>query len=611
MVKTDDIYLQPRLRVISINLKLKFTEKKYFMERRQKRESEIERCDYTTFNVKRFKKKGKWDIVNAMDCVLQLCRGSELCDEFWAIAKSPLKFLTKTLNLSEIQIIVIAILIESGGAESWRSLGNYLGITRLTMMTYSEEVEELVKKGWLIRSGSYEHGQNFQGFRLTFGVVTALRKNRVFVPEKLDDLSLQEFMDRLEIFVNKNLHSNNYMNSEVMEWVDLLIEKNSDHKICQILKRIQDMNERLIMVMILVDYSQYADSEGEGLWFETIDNILDDDFETFQIRDQLKDGNLCFFKERYVEFECNDGVVNNERYLLTKETKNEILNEYKPRRSKVGKLREVDDNKLLKYEDIKEKEMFYNPEEENQITLLSSLLEEEKFKGVQKRLDEEGLRKGFACIFYGAPGTGKTETVLQLARKAGRNIMQINIAGLKDKWVGESEKNIKAVFERYRQICENTKVKPILFFNEADAIFGNRMENIRTSVDKMENAMQNIILQEMENLDGILIATTNLTGALDKAFERRFIFKIEFNKPSLDVKEKLWRSMFRGKLTDSQVRKLAKDYNFSGGEIENIARKNTIDYILKGTDLDFEKICRYCEQERLGNSVHKKVGFRN
>lgn len=580
------------------------------MERRMERSMrESERVDYATFNVNKYKKKGKWNIVGAMDCVLQLCRDSELSDEFWEMAKSPLRYLKKTLDLTEIQIIVLAILIESGNAESWRSLGNYLRISRLTMMTYSEEVEELVRKGWLIRSGSYEHGKNFQGFKLTFGVVTAMRKNHVFVPEKLEDLSLQEFMDRLEIFVNKNLRSNNYLNNEVMEWVDLLIEKNSEHKICQILKGIEDMNERLVMVMILVDYAQYADSDGEGLWFDTIDNILDDDFETFHLRDSIKDGNLCFFKEGYVEFECNDGIVNNERYFLTKKTKNEILGEYKPRRSKVRKQRELEDNMLLKHEEIKEKDMFYNPEEGNQIALLESLLEEEKFKGVQKRLEEEGLRKGFACIFYGAPGTGKTETVLQLARKSGRNIMQINIAGLKDKWVGESEKNIKAVFERYRQVCENAKVKPILFFNEADAIFGTRMENTRTAVDKMENAMQNIILQEMENLDGILIATTNLTGALDKAFERRFLFKVEFNKPTVEIKEKLWRSMFRGKLTDSQVRRLAKDYNFSGGEIENIVRKNTIDYILQGSALDFDKLCSYCDQERLSNSNHRRVGF--
>ena len=87
---------------------------------------------------------------------------------------------------------------------------------------------------------------------------------------------------------------------------------------------------------------------------------------------------------------------------------------------------------------------------------------------------------------------------------------------MRNKYVGESEKNIKAVFQRYREICKQSEVMPILFFNEADALINKRTENIEHSVDKMDNAMQNIILQEIENLDGILIATTNLTSNLDE-----------------------------------------------------------------------------------------------
>ena len=106
--------------------------------------------------------------------------------------------------------------------------------------------------------------------------------------------------------------------------------------------------------------------------------------------------------------------------------------------------------------------------------------------------------------------------------------MQVDIAGLRDKWVGESEKNIKEVFNNYRYICRHSEVMPILFFNEADAIINKRVKNVERSVDKMDNAMQNIILQELEDLEGILIATTNLTSNLDPAFERRFLSRWSF-----------------------------------------------------------------------------------
>jgi SpoVK/Ycf46/Vps4 family AAA+-type ATPase len=188
--------------------------------------------------------------------------------------------------------------------------------------------------------------------------------------------------------------------------------------------------------------------------------------------------------------------------------------------------------------------------------------------------------------------------------------MQVDISSLRDKWVGESEKNIKAIFNNYREVCKRSEVMPILFFNEADAIINKRTEDIKHSVDKMDNAMQNIILQEIEDLDGILIATTNLTQNLDKAFERRFLFKVEFHKPEQEVKAQIWQSMLQD-LSPEDARTLALRYDFSGGQIENITRKRTIDYILSGKHASLKEIEAYCKAELLNDSCTRKavVGF--
>ena len=97
-------------------------------------------------------------------------------------------------------------------------------------------------------------------------------------------------------------------------------------------------------------------------------------------------------------------------------------------------------------------------------------------------------------------------------------------------WYGESEKIVKGIFTRYKRMCKRSSVKPILLFNEADAILSKRhnMDGGR-STDQTENTIQNIILEEMEKLDGILIATTNLADNLDKAFERRFYSRSGLN----------------------------------------------------------------------------------
>ena len=158
-------------------------------------------------------------------------------------------------------------------------------------------------------------------------------------------------------------------------------------------------------------------------------------------------------------------------------------------------------------------------------------------------------------------------------------------------------------------MVEESEVAPILLFNEADAVIGKRLEGVARSVDKMENAMQNIILEEIERLDGILIATTNLTCNMDKAFERRFLYKIEFERPSTETKSAIWRSMIADLSNDDAVA-LATKYDFSGGQIENVARKSVVDKIILGTSLSLDSLCKHCDCELLGKSTNRRrIGF--
>lgn len=240
---------------------------------------------------------------------------------------------------------------------------------------------------------------------------------------------------------------------------------------------------------------------------------------------------------------------------------------------------------------------------------LESLLQENRFAAVQENLAKHGMRRGFACIFYGAPGTGKTGSVLQLARKTVRGIMIVDVPNLRDKFVGETEKNTKAIFDKYRKACKNSKLAPILLFNEADAVLCKRNEGAATAVDKMENAMQNIILQEMENLEGIMIATTNLTNNLDKAFERRFLYKIEFPKPTPNESQHVWHAMLP-EISETEAFELAKQYSFSGGQIENIARKQLVNAVLTGEDkVSMEAIKDACKTELFNNNTTRRIEF--
>ncbi|CAL67531.1 ATP-binding protein [Christiangramia forsetii] len=237
---------------------------------------------------------------------------------------------------------------------------------------------------------------------------------------------------------------------------------------------------------------------------------------------------------------------------------------------------------------------------------------------MQEILNSKGLPIGFNCIFYGPPGTGKTEGVLQLARKTGRDLMKVDISETKSKWFGDSEKLIKKIFTNYERIRTAQELAPILLFNEADAILSKRSGISDSNVDQTINTIQNILLKELENFKGIFIATTNLIDNLDKAFERRFLFKIQIDRPDIAARENIWKSKLDF-LAPEQYLELARSFEFSGGEIENIIRKIITHEIINAEKIDFKAILGFCRQEKfeknLNNNIEEKkttiLGFQN
>lgn len=257
---------------------------------------------------------------------------------------------------------------------------------------------------------------------------------------------------------------------------------------------------------------------------------------------------------------------------------------------------------------IQEKELFYNESNEKDVRKLESIFEEDRYNSIRSRLKSEGMPLGVVTLLYGGPGTGKTETVMQLAKRTGRDILHVNIQEIRSCWVGESEKNVKAIFENYKNY--KSEKKPILLFNEADAIVSTRTSDVsgsNSAVNKMENAMQNIILEELENFDGLLAMTTNLQSTLDPAFERRILFKLKFDNPTKDVKKKIWKSKLKD-LTDSDLDRVAC-FDFSGGQIENVRRKIVIDEVVDGKKPSIEEIVDYCKKETLQKEEFRSIGF--
>ena len=143
-------------------------------------------------------------------------------------------------------------------------------------------------------------------------------------------------------------------------------------------------------------------------------------------------------------------------------------------------------------------------------------------------------------------------------------------------YVGESEKNVRKIFDTFYELSEKTKSEPILLLNEADQFLGARSSGVTSGADQMHNQMQNIFLEQIEKFRGMLIATTNLLENIDKAFSRRFNYKIEFKRPNKEQREELWELMLpldAPYSEDFEIKKLA-EYDLTGGQI-NLIVKNT------------------------------------
>lgn len=178
------------------------------------------------------------------------------------------------------------------------------------------------------------------------------------------------------------------------------------------------------------------------------------------------------------------------------------------------------------------------------------------------------LRPGYRALFYGPPGTGKTMTACLLGKATGHEVYRVDLSTVISKYIGETEKNLARVFD----MAEHKRW--ILFFDEADALFGKRSET-KDAHDRYANQEISYLLQRIETFGGIAILASNLKDNLDKAFSRRFESIIYFPMPGPKERHRLWKQGFSPKSTlapELNLQQIAKNYELSGGAIMNVVR---------------------------------------
>lgn len=537
-------------------------------------------------------------ILESFEYIVELAEDSNLDKEFLEKAATHIRYAARKLKLTATQVVMLAMFIDR--SEDSRimisEIAKYAGCRTTKILRLSDDIDVLESKHYLRASRS----RKSLSYRVPAAVLKSLRKNQPYVyqPEPVPDTST--FFDRFDRLMDEK-DDDEQTHESLLEQTKEMLEEIRDSVFVTELRRCGFGDEDMLLFVFMAHL--YVENNDDNIGFHDIDDLFDDGEIPSWVKREFRTRESELFEKGLIENVNEDGMARSDAFKLSDKAKEEILCELNL--NNIGK----SEKGLIKADTLTAKNLIYNANEHRQVSELSSILSAKRFDEVQIRLRSAGMRPGFCCIFYGAPGTGKTETVYQLARQTGRDIMRVDVDKIKSCWVSESEKNIKALFDRYRNICKNSKLAPILLFNEADAVLGVRMEGAARAVDKMENSIQNIILQEMETLEGIMIATTNLTTNLDKAFERRFLYKIRFDKPSVESRAKIWQTMLSS-LSDNDALTLASQFDLSGGEIENIARKHSVNAILKGNDsVDIKEIIATCHQERINGTSRPRIGF--
>lgn len=541
--------------------------------------------------------------------IVKALRENDICEAFMQGLEKETRYIGKKLGLTSTQCVLLAAIAEgSGGTRVIDNddLTHLLGVTNLEFMSFVKDIEEMSRMHIVRivnnRLNNRRCGGNF--YMVYEDAMEAIRNDREYKCQSNEGLSPNEVFTRFRILFSEffdDALTAKRLNEELSD----IIRKNQQVGFC---KKAQNVYSRLeddnYVNMFLYMCHRYTSHGQVNIEIERLLMLLNPELDQKRYERDFRSECTPLQRERLIEFASDDGFVNEEEVCLSEEVREGFFTEFSIKGDELPKSPD-----LKSYESISKKELVYNTIEKEQIQRISKMLDERNLKGVQQRLKEQGMREGINIIFYGAPGTGKTESCLQLARGTGRDILMVDVSKLKDKYVGNSEKQVRGLFRYYRELVKHSEKAPILLFNEADAIFGVRIKNVEHSADKMNNTLQNIILQEMETLPGILIATTNLETNLDPAFERRFLMKVKFEMPDAGAREQIWKIMLP-ELSEKDAEVLAEKYVFSGGQIENITRKSLINYIIEGSKATMEDIAKYCDEECLvRKNIKKTIGF--
>ena len=543
----------------------------------------------------------KMTLAQAFESIVAKAKGSKLNDSLLASVKNEANYIKRKFDISPMECVILAVLLDDDTVMTRREIADYLDCSSLRVLALHDCFEHLRRRK-MINISCNEYMNDRRGWRLSKAVLNAVSNDTSFVPSDPSTYTAYDVLQDIREWLSTTENDSEYYDTMTYDIIDLLA--NTQH--LEFSKQLASFPLTVSeLVLFLIATSRLVFYRNNCINSPYYEDILIESGDTFSLCNGINDGTGNLVKLGLMENATVDGMAEPDSFQLTDRAIKTVLQEF---HINLATRRAATPSNLILPEKLTPKELFYNDEEQRQVKRLMDLLSPTTFSEVQQRLKDSGMRTGFCVLLHGVPGSGKTELVNQLSIATGRPILVAQVSDLISKWVGDYEKHITELFEQYEALVARSKVCPILLFNECDAILSKRNEQgDGDAVGKMYHSVQNILLEQMEKLNGIMICTSNMPGALDKAFERRFLFSIEFHKPQKEVKAKIWRAMMP-EINKKTAQALAAQYDFSGGQIENVVRRQRVEHILYGKAITLDSLSRICKEEGY-DKKSRGIGF--
>lgn len=527
-------------------------------------------------------------------------------EQYLLNAREDLDLIKDFFDVEEKTAAVIAVLIcdQISGRKSnvYKTMHN-LGFEPMDYLVTNGVLNEFKNNGWLVSTNQSYSSKKVNKEVFSKEIINAVISNdKALLEIKIPD-NIIEAMMKIGKFIKSTMkNSDNEMLVEII--VAYVSNFSSFSIIDSILKNKKISNsEKALLFYIMA--STVAGAEVFDLDYDLDSFSAADPSFQYVFKNDVRSGKSILFSEGYLSFSGSFMADFSEIMIgdFLKEQLQIGLPDSSVKKPFYPKLTDV-----IKPEEIVEKQLYFNEAQQIQIEEVQKITSY-AYDDVISRFIEKGLHPGLTFLFHGDAGTGKTELVKQIAKQSNRVLLKVDLSLLMNMFVGESEKNIRRVFKEYREAMAHFERTPILLFNEADAIFSKR-NVVEKAVDQMLNSVQNMLLQELEDFEGIFIATTNMLMNLDKAFDRRILYKLKFEKPDKSTRLAILKQNF-DEVEEDILIKASADYSLTGGQIDNVNKRCLTEQLLFDTETSNpEKFIFYIEQEiNFRKNTSEKIGF--